>query len=151
MSSTDGPGPWYRNGLPFACTRCGLCCKIEGYVWMDEEEITRVAEHLGLEEHVFGGRYLRRVGKRWSLTEKKNHECIFWDDGCTIYSVRPTQCRTFPFWPENIETIEDWEFVVEECPGSGTGRIYPLEEIERLSRGIGETSGAGSPGTGGDS
>jgi len=138
--STD-PRPWYRDGLPFACTQCGHCCRIEGYVWMSETEIARVADYLGLEEHVFGGRYLMRVGRRWSLKEKPNFDCVFWDEGCTIYPVRPTQCRTFPFWPENVRSLEQWREVVEECPGSGTGRVYSYEEIEKLKLGIGETGG----------
>ena len=28
--------PWYRDGLRFACTRCGACCTgAPGYVWVD--------------------------------------------------------------------------------------------------------------------
>ncbi len=132
--------PWYEEGLPFSCTQCGHCCKIQGYVWMNDAEITEVAEFLGIEDHQFGGRFLRRVGKRFSLIEKPNHECIFWDEGCTIYSARPTQCRTFPFWKENIADPDAWEEVVEECPGSGTGRVYSLEEIERIRDGGGEAT-----------
>ena len=143
-NGAEAPSPWYREGLPFTCTQCGLCCRIEGYVWMSPTEITRTAEFLGLDEEEFGARYLRRIGRRWSLTEKNGHDCVFWDQGCEIYPVRPTQCRTFPFWPENLESIETWSEVVEECPGSGTGRVYSLEEIEALGRGAGETTG-GSP------
>lgn len=137
--------PWYRDGLPFTCTQCGHCCNIEGYVWVSEEEIEILAKHLGLEVHEFGGRYLRRVGNRFSLKEKPNHECIFWDQGCSVYAARPVQCRTFPFWPENIRDPKSWDRVVSECPGSGRGRKYSYEEIERLRRGIGET---GLPPTG---
>jgi hypothetical protein len=106
---------------------------------MSEEDIERAAAHLGLEVHEFGGRYLRRVGSRYSLKEKPNHECVFWDQGCTIYPARPVQCRTFPFWPEVIRNAKSWQKVLEECPGSGKGRVYSLEEIERLRQGIGET------------
>jgi len=133
------PTPWYRDGLPFQCTQCGHCCNIEGYVWMSESDIERAAAHLGIAVHEFGGRYLRRVGARFSLKEKPNHECIFWDQGCSIYPARPVQCRTFPFWPEVIRDAKSWQRVLTECPGSGKGRVYSLEEIERLRRGIGET------------
>ncbi len=37
------------------------------------------------------------------LKLKENGDCVFWDDGCTIYPERPRQCRTFPFWGETLE------------------------------------------------
>ena len=85
-------------------------------------------------------RYVRRVGRRQSLVEKPNLDCVFWDNGCTIYPVRPTQCRTYPFWPENVESKEEWEAEDERCPGIGKGRRYSREEIDTLGRGVGETA-----------
>ena len=49
--------------------------------------------------------------------------------GCTIYPVRPRQCRTFPFWPENLESPEAWEEATETCHGVGSGKLYRLEDI----------------------
>lgn len=46
-----------------------------------------------------------------------------------MYSARPVQCRTWPFWPENVETPEDWKHITQICPGSGQGRVYRAEEI----------------------
>jgi Fe-S-cluster containining protein len=135
----DAASPWYAEGLAFACTGCGSCCRGEGYVWMTPPEIEAIAGFLDLTAAEFGRRYLRRVGRSLSLTEKPNHDCVFWDGGCTVYDVRPTQCRTFPFWPENIETPGAWEAVVHQCPGAGVGRRYDLVEIRRLSRGDGGT------------
>ena len=136
---TDSTPPWYADGLPFSCTGCGSCCRGEGYVWMTPPEIQAIAELLQIDLETFGRRFLRRVGRALSLIEKPNHDCIFWDGGCTVYAVRPTQCRTFPFWPENIETPGAWEAVVRQCPGAGEGRLYDLVEIRRLSRGSGAT------------
>lgn len=135
--------PWYGEGLRFGCSRCGRCCTIPGNVWVDEEEIARLAARLGLALDEFGRRYLRRVGSRLSLVEKGRHECVFWspEAGCTVYRDRPRQCRTFPFWPENVATPDDWEAVVEDCPGAGEGRLYPHTEIVALGKGRGETAG----------
>lgn len=135
--------PWYREGLRFGCTRCGRCCTIPGHVWVDDEEVTRLAERLGLARDEFHRRFLRRVGSRLSLTEKGRHECIFWsaDAGCSVYEDRPRQCRTFPFWPENVVTPESWEAVVEDCPGAGEGRLYDQREIVALGAGRGAASG----------
>ncbi len=126
------PEPWYGDGLRFECTRCGACCTgSPGYVWMDAAEIARLADRLGLGLDEFGARFLRRVGNRLSLVEKPNHDCIFWDrsGGCTVYDDRPNQCRTWPFWPENVESPSDWRRTGRGCPGAGQGRLFTVEEI----------------------
>jgi uncharacterized protein len=149
LTPTQRSGPWYEEGLCFTCTGCGSCCQGEGYVWMTPPEIERLATFLGITTEAFGRRYLRRVGRALSLIEKPNHDCIFWDQGCTVYESRPTQCRTFPFWPENLETPGAWEAVVHQCPGAGEGRRYDLVEIQRLSSGTGATPSGPGLGEGG--
>jgi Fe-S-cluster containining protein len=135
MSSTDTDrdSTWYRDGLSFECTRCGACCTgAPGYVWVVAEEIARLAAYRGETVEQFSKQYVRRVGQRYSLIEKPGGDCIFWDKaaGCTVYPARPVQCQTWPFWPENIETPEDWEGVKSVCPGSGRGQWFSLEEIQ---------------------
>ena len=56
------------------------------------------------------------------------------DAGCTIYPVRPRQCRTWPFWESNVVTPEEWQRTCEICPGSGKGELIPVEEISRRLR-----------------
>src|ERR1700722_15463026 len=132
MSSSDPESPWYRDGLPFACTRCGHCCTgAPGHVWDGDEEIAALGPARGMCIKQFTKAFVRRVGARTSLIEKPGGDCIFWDRqaGCTVYSARPDQCRTWPFWPENVETPQDWEHVRSVCPGSGKGRLYTVDEI----------------------
>ena len=131
---------WYSEGLRFACTGCGACCKGEGYVWVDEQEIVRLAEFLGLTADDFGRRYLRRVGRRLALTDGADQACVFWDDGCTVYEGRPGQCRTFPFWRENVASKAAWRLTVLESPGVNAGRLYSRDEIDRLLDGVGAAS-----------
>src|SRR4051812_23990582 len=93
--------PWYQDGLHFTCTRCGNCCTgAPGYVWVDENELAALADHVGQPVEEFRALYTRRVGRRDSLRERSNGDCVFWDRsrGCTVYPVRPAQCRTWPFW-----------------------------------------------------
>ena len=68
-----------------------------------------------------------------SLTEKPNLDCVFWRDGvgCEVYEVRPVQCRTFPFWPEVLESEDSWLEYSAECPGMDRGKRYTLAQIER--------------------
>jgi Fe-S-cluster containining protein len=133
MKSPDSEPPWYQDGLEFECTRCGACCTgAPGFVWVNAEEIARLAEFRGESIEQFSKKYVRRVGNRYSLTERPGGDCVFWDrkSGCTVYPARPIQCQTWPFWPENIATAEAWEHVTRVCPGSGHGRWFSLEEIE---------------------
>jgi Fe-S-cluster containining protein len=133
MSVPKPKAPWYRDGLAFTCTRCGNCCTgAPGYVWVTPDEIERLAafRHETVEE--FSARFVRLVGDRYSLIEKPGGDCVFWDKqaGCTVYSARPVQCRTWPFWPENLESAQDWRQVQEVCPGSGQWRLFSLSEIQ---------------------
>jgi len=132
MSVRKSTLPWYRDGLAFECTRCGACCTgAPGFVWVSMEEIERLAEFRGETVEQFSAQFVRRVGDRYSLTEKPGGDCIFWHPsaGCTVYPARPVQCRTWPFWPENVETEADWNHVREICPGSGRGRVFSVDEI----------------------
>lgn len=133
MRASDSEPPWYRDGLSFECTRCGACCTgAPGYVWVNAEEIARLAAFRGEPVAAFSRKFVRRVGDAYSLIERPGGDCIFWDksSGCTVYPARPVQCRTWPFWPENLETPDDWENVKGICPGSGRGQWFSLEEIQ---------------------
>ncbi len=132
-----------EGGLSFTCTRCGDCCRGgPGYVWVGAEEIEALARHLGLDVSSFGRRYLRRVGGRLALTEKPNWDCVFWEEGrgCTVYPVRPAQCRTYPFWAEVVRSRAAWGEEAARCPGiAADGRRYAPAEIRALLAGRGET------------
>ncbi|WP_435018766.1 YkgJ family cysteine cluster protein [Tundrisphaera sp. TA3] len=130
--TTPEDAPWYQDGLAFECTRCGACCTgAPGYVWVNDAEIADLARHRNMAVPAFLRAFVRQVGGRLSLIERPGGDCIFWErgTGCTVYASRPVQCRTWPFWPENIESPEAWEHVTEVCPGSGRGPIFSVEEI----------------------
>jgi len=66
--------------------------------------------------------------KQLSLREKPGFDCIFWQDGCTVYTGRPLQCRTFPFWKSTLSSRKAWENL--DCPGIGKGALHNREKIE---------------------
>lgn len=112
--------PWYKDGLKFKCTECGKCCTGgPGYAWVNNKEIEAIADHLKLSKAAFGKKYLRFVHGRYALLEKRpNFDCIFLKDKkCEIYSVRPIQCRTFPWWKENLSSPEAWQEAAKYCEG----------------------------------
>ena len=129
--------PWYQDGLRFRCTRCGHCCTgSPGYVWVNEEELAAIAQYRHESAQQVIGLYTRATHRGRSLREKANGDCIFYDrnEGCTIYRVRPRQCRTWPFWESNVCSPEAWQRTCRECPGSGHGELISAEEITRRLR-----------------
>jgi len=123
---------WYKDGLRFECRRCGKCCGGEpGFVWVTGEDIRNIAAALGISAEEVSRRYVRRIGARLSLREKANGDCVMLQEHrCTIYHVRPVQCRTFPFWPSNLTSREAWDEVAAKCPGAGSGKLRSIQEIE---------------------
>lgn len=128
--------PWYKEGLQFKCTGCGHCCTgSPGYVWIDEEEATSMAVALQISLEEFVKKYTRRIGNRISLKEHpRNYDCVFLKEKkCTIYTARPKQCRTFPWWQENLETPEHWKEAAARCEGINApdAPVISLDEIEK--------------------
>lgn len=133
-----GRKKWYTDGLKFTCTQCGNCCSGDpGYVWATKEEIRRISEFLGRTDGWLDRKHLRRVGFRYSLTERPDGDCIFLTreggkTGCSIYSVRPLQCRTWPFWTTNLASANVWNDAGRSCPGMNNGRHYDFVQIEGI-------------------
>jgi len=126
--------PWYADGLRFTCTQCGNCCTgAPGFVWVNADEIDALAQFLGTTPDEIRRHHTRKVHGRISLAEHENGDCVYFDAAtrkCTVYSVRPRQCRTWPFWRSNLRTPEAWAEIQTTCPGAGHGELVPLQTIE---------------------
>lgn len=126
--------PWFREGLRFKCTECGQCCTgAPGYVWLTEAEAGAIAEELGISIENFFKKYVRKVGNKLSLIEdSKTYDCVFLKDKkCQVYSVRPKQCRTFPWWSANLTSQQAWDRAGEYCEGINhpEGELFSVERI----------------------
>lgn len=127
---------WYKDGLHFKCTGCGKCCTgTPGYVWLSEADIKRLAKRLNLSQEAFLKTYTRQIGTDLSLKEDpQNYDCIFLKNKklCTVYEDRPTQCKTFPFWKNNLKSPKTWEENKTFCEGIDhpNAPLIPFEEIE---------------------
>jgi len=129
---------WYISGLNFQCDECGNCCSgpQEGFIWITKPEIKFLADYLSISVEEVHQKYLKRFGFRTTIIEEQiSKDCIFLDkiDGqkkCSIYPVRPDQCRTWPFWNSNLESPNSWSEAARNCGGINRGKLYSIEEIE---------------------
>lgn len=133
MDTKEGaPTDGTKGVVPFRfdCHRCGHCCTGgEGHVWLEEDEIPAMAAALGVDQDAFLQMHVRSVpdprepgrqrlslretnegnGGRCTLLEGANH--------CSVYEARPAHCRTFPYWPSVLESVDGFEAARATCPG----------------------------------
>ena len=77
------------------CTKCANCCKTMD-IKVLPADAERIAGHLGTETNEFVEEFLAADDEGdWTFRQKP---CPFLgeDDRCTIYEVRPTDCREYP-------------------------------------------------------
>jgi Fe-S-cluster containining protein len=120
----------------FECTACGQCCTGNPqthYVEVSRAEQKRICGTLGLSVRDFRHQYLVSAADgSEGIRLVDNGVCPFLqpDRRCAIYTVRPVQCETYPFWPELIGNREQWELEKQRCEGIGRGAIIPIAEIK---------------------
>jgi uncharacterized protein len=133
---------FYQNGIRFECQGDGKCCVSRGrygYVYLSFNDRRRLAVHLGMSGVEFTSTYTNHVDGLYEL-KYTGKDCPFLNRGrCGVYEARPGQCRTWPFWPENMNSAVWEQDVASWCPGVGKGRLYTADEIEdilKTKRGI---------------
>lgn len=127
---------FYENGLHFECQRCSFCCgNSPGFVYLSKSDVKELCAFFKISATEFEKKYCRWVTyyggqKVLSLLEKKNYDCILWENGCSAYKARPIQCSTYPFWDWMLETPETWNNCAKTCPGMNKGRLHSKDEIK---------------------
>lgn len=127
---------FYQNGLQFSCTGCGECCRLPGgRVELTLPEALSIAAYLNLSLYDFLEQYCITDHGNLKLKDDEKQHCIFLqEDQCRVYGVRPLQCRSFPFWPENLKSRYRWNQLKSFCPGINEGENHSFEEIEFIRR-----------------
>jgi Fe-S-cluster containining protein len=120
------------EGLRFECQPgCTACCEQKGFVYLTEQDLPRIAEYVGMTPAEFERKYVYRTKKQMRLRVPRESQCSFLrDGGCSIHAVKPTQCRTFPFWPELAESRREWRETAKYCPGIGKGPLIQIEVVK---------------------
>jgi Fe-S-cluster containining protein len=128
---------WKTEGVKFECQGSGNCCLSRGeygFVFLTRDDRKRMSESLKMSLRDFTRKYCDKTQGFYHLKESPERpECLFLEGKrCGIYQARPTQCRTWPFWPE-VMNAKTWNKEVKGfCPGVGKGRVWSPEEIKKL-------------------
>lgn len=134
---------WFSDGLRFECTQCGACCTgTPGLVQFTTQEGEAMAEQLKLSSQEFFERHAMSGDEEglWEMGEVQTEhgfDCVLLErcessgkTWCTAHDSRPLQCRTWPFWPDNLRNKKSWNKAAKECEGIGRGDIVPLRVIQ---------------------
>ena len=119
-------------------------------IYLTREDIENIGQRTGIEPksfvdtlHEYDGQcvYVDDSGRRVILDlpvmqSKEDTTCIFYDEGCTVYQVRPKACQLFPFRVEE-ETTPQGDIILcinynPTCPGIGKGKKVNGKDLEKL-------------------
>lgn len=124
---------FWSKGIQFQCQGSGNCCVSRGdygFVFLTLKDRRALAKLLKIPTALFTKQYCDQRDGVWKLKDAETADCTFLrDHRCSVYKARPTQCRTWPFWPE-ILNAKTWNGEVKKgCPGVGKGRVWSAKEV----------------------
>ena len=97
---------------------------------MTKEDRIRMAKSLGMTTSSFTKEYCKKEDGIYVLIDGADNKCTFLEGKrCSVYEGRPTQCRTWPWWPEVMDAKTWNKEVAAFCPGVGKGKVWSKEEI----------------------
>jgi Fe-S-cluster containining protein len=102
-------GEWSLN-LPFLCTKCGNCCRLEDFLSAGEIN-AKPNEHPEVRSSIKA--LFEELGRIWEADEAKydkyikHNPCPFLvDKSCSIYEIRPEGCRLFPQTAFGMQSLD---------------------------------------------
>ena len=127
---------WWKKGVQFECQGSGRCCVSRGeygYVYLTLKDRRKLAGLFKLSTKEFTRQYCDKDSSGiWKISDFTSSCRFLKDKRCQVYEARPTQCRTWPFWPENMNAKTWNREITTFCPGVGKGRLYTKDEIQAL-------------------
>jgi Fe-S-cluster containining protein len=123
------------DGLRFTCQPgCTNCCDQSGFVYLNEDDLKRAARFVKMSVKTFEEKYVYRTARQMRFRKPPDKQCPFLENhGCSIHPSKPTQCRTFPFWPELVEQRAAWNRTAQYCPGIGKGPLIQIGTAMELA------------------
>ena len=114
--------------LKFACTGCGKCCELGASrrITVNRDEVAALERFTAQPRTAFvheteGG----------SVLQTRDGKCVFLVGGrhCSVHSVRPVLCHSYPFWPELITPL-GWLRASARCEGMRADEpVVPVDDV----------------------
>jgi Fe-S-cluster containining protein len=126
----------YEKGIKFECQGSSNCCVSRGsygFVYLSKKDINKFSKFFKLKTKDFINLYCDKSNGFIHLKETKaNGDCQFLiNKRCSVYKARPTQCRTWPFWSNNMN-VKIWNKEISKfCPGIGRGKLISKINIDK--------------------
>lgn len=117
MLSRVAQSPLLKPADIFKCKRCGDCCIGYGGTFVTDAQIRLIADFIDMEPVQFVAEKCRMSGGKPVLAQREDGYCIFWDNHCTIYPLRPDMCRKWPFIESVLRDVTNWSIMAGSCPG----------------------------------
>lgn len=115
-----------------------------GYVYLTKSDAKRMAKVLNLSLAEFKKTYCEVSGGVLHLIQPEDSvSCRFLvNHRCEVYEGRPTQCRTWPFWPENMNAKAWQRDVLDFCPGANVMTKRSLKPAHLIEEQLKEQAAA---------
>lgn len=115
-----------QNYFSFECTKCGKCCFGPGKVYFAKKDLKLIQNYFKIQDQDwenFKKKFIDLEENQLYIHQPKD-KCFFLNKNnqCSIYPIRPLQCKSFPFWPSNFSCIQNLQNLIRECPGSSLTR-----------------------------
>lgn len=92
----------------FQCYKCGVCCEnlFNNSIVMFPSDVNRIHKEMKIEKKEFLTRYCVHKDISYGnssirvffMKVEKNRKCVFLNNNlCTIYNIRPIQCKKTPY------------------------------------------------------
>jgi len=128
----------YPRNIPFKCLKCSLCCgdtktRVR-HILLLEKEANKISEKTSKPIKEFANRIEGRESYVYEMHKNaETSKCIFLEHNrCTVYALRPTICRFYPFELKVTRDEEhEFDFTVE-CPGIGKGKALRKDYFDGL-------------------
>jgi hypothetical protein len=113
---------------------CVRCCEAKGFIYVTREDIGRLADHLKITRTEFTRRYLCGTAPLLRFRKQRNKQCPFLlPNGCSVHSIKPLQCSSFPYWPELLADPKERREAAEYCPGMNKGPLVNIEYAREIA------------------
>ena len=125
---------WEKEPLRFECQPdCFKCCTKPGVVYFDKASIENASKILRISSELFRKEFLQWDDGHWVHEVANGDPCAFLvPEGCSIHNGKPIQCRSYPFWKENMTSKSMWSLVGAFCPGIGFGSHVAITTIRKF-------------------